>query len=147
MTTAEPPAAGCGDPYKRHPLTTPTPNYSAHLVKHRKALALSILDEGFYCHIGYFDPEANAVRVVPRQYGRSGDSLYIHGPGPAPGSHLGDEHTSRLYRLIAQNRVSDVCVTVSLVDGLALARSAAHAALSYRSVVIYGKALRRAGQQ
>ncbi|HEX2283811.1 MAG TPA: pyridoxamine 5'-phosphate oxidase family protein, partial [Mycobacterium sp.] len=131
------------DPYAPHNLTTPTPNYSAKLVKHDRALALSILREGFFCHIGFYDPEAKVVRVLPRQYGLADDALYLHGPaafGATTAAEPPVEHASRLYRLIALGHVKDVCATVSLVDALALSDAGVHSALSYRSVVVYGKA-------
>ncbi|MEU7524366.1 pyridoxamine 5'-phosphate oxidase family protein [Saccharothrix sp. NPDC042600] len=143
MPTAEP------DPYRKHRLTTPTDNYSAGKVSYDKALVESILDDTFYCHIAYSDPEEKAVRMVPRQYGRSrsGNALYVHGPGAleiAPPVEPPVEeqfiHGSRLYRLVQHGKVKDVCVNVAIVDALVPARAAANAVLSYRSVVIYGKA-------
>jgi len=84
-----------------------------------------ILDEGLVCHIG-FVAEGKPV-VIPIGYGRKGDTLYIHG-SPA----------SRMLRALGDG--ADVCVTVTLVDGLVLARSAFHHSMNYRSVVIFGKA-------
>jgi hypothetical protein len=65
--------------------------------------------------------------VIPTGYGRQGDTLYIHG-SPA----------SRMFRALGKG--ADVCITVTLVDGLVLARSAFHHSMNYRSVVIFGKA-------
>jgi nitroimidazol reductase NimA-like FMN-containing flavoprotein (pyridoxamine 5'-phosphate oxidase superfamily) len=138
-----------GDPYRKHQLTTPSDNYSAGQVSYDKALVESILDDAFYCHIAYSDPEDKVVRAVPRQYGRSKtrNSPYVHGPGLleiAPPVEPPVEpqliHCSRLYRLVEKGKVKDVCVNVAVVDALVPARSAANAVLSYRSVVIYGKA-------
>jgi hypothetical protein len=143
MPTAEP------DPYRKHRLTTPTDNYSAAKVSYDKALAESILDDTFYCHIAYFDPEDEVVRMVPRQYGRARtrNALYVHGPAAFevappvdPPVEARFVHGSRLYRLVQHGKVEDVCVNVALVDALVPARSAANAVLSYRSVVVYGKA-------
>ena len=84
-----------------------------------------ILDEGFICHVGFVVD--NRPVVIPTGYGRSGDQLYIHG--------------SAASRMLKTLRASlDVCVTVTLVDGLVLARSAFHHSMNYRSVVIFGKA-------
>ncbi|MBE9207653.1 pyridoxamine 5'-phosphate oxidase family protein [Nostoc sp. LEGE 06077] len=84
-----------------------------------------ILDEGLVCHIGFI---ANGQPfVIPTAYGRVEDTLYIHG-SPA----------SRMLRSLQQG--IDVCVTVTLIDGLVLARSAFHHSMNYRSVVIFGKA-------
>jgi len=84
-----------------------------------------ILDEGLVCHVG-FVAEGKPV-VIPTGYGRRGDTLYLHG---SPGS--------RMFRALGKG--ADLCVTVTLVDGLVLARSAFHHSMNYRSVVIFGKA-------
>jgi hypothetical protein len=84
-----------------------------------------ILDEGLVCHVA-FVTEGKPV-VIPIGYGRKGDTLYVHG-SPA----------SRMLRALGKG--ADVCVTVTLVDGLVLARSAFHHSMNYRSVVIFGKA-------
>jgi len=65
--------------------------------------------------------------VLPTGYVRSGDQIYIHGSA-----------ASRMLRTLATGL--DVCVTVTLLDGLVLARSAFHHSVNYRSVVILGKA-------
>jgi uncharacterized protein len=84
-----------------------------------------ILDEGFVCHVGFV---ANGQPfVIPTAYGRIADCLYLHG-----------SVASRMLRTISEG--VDVCVTVTLVDGLVLARSAFHNSLNYRSVVVFGKA-------
>src|SRR5687767_2042068 len=85
-----------------------------------------ILDEGFICHVG-FALEGQPY-VIPTGYARIGDELYIHGSS-----------ASRMLRNLSQG--VDVCVTVTLVDGLVLARSAFHHSINYRSVVILGKAV------
>lgn len=85
----------------------------------------SILDTAFVCHVGF--SVGGQPFVIPTNYGRSGDTLYLHG--------------SAASRML--NTLSDgvpVCVTVTHVDGLVLARSAFHHSVNYRSVVILGKA-------
>jgi hypothetical protein len=84
-----------------------------------------ILDEGFICHVG-FAVEGQPF-VIPTAYGRVGDKLYIHGSA-----------ASRTLRGLGGG--IPVCVTVTLVDGLVLARSAFHHSINYRSVVILGAA-------
>ena len=84
-----------------------------------------ILDEGFICHVG-FAPEGQPF-VIPTGYARDGDTLYIHGSA-----------ASRMLRTLSTG--VDVCVTVTIVDGLVLARSAFHHSMNYRSVVIFGRA-------
>lgn len=92
---------------------------------YERALVYEILDEGLICHIG-FVIEGQPF-VIPTAYGRSGDRLYIHG-SPA----------SRMLRALKTQL--EVCVTVTLLDGLVLARSAFHHSMNYRSVVIFGQA-------
>src|SRR5215467_4439850 len=84
-----------------------------------------ILDEGFICHVG-FAPEGQPV-VIPTGYARVADKLYIHGL-----------QASRMLRTLSGG--IDACVTVTLIDGLVLARSAFHHSMNYRSVVIFGRA-------
>jgi len=84
-----------------------------------------ILDEGLICHIGFVADGQSYV--IPMLYGREGDVLYIHG-SPA----------SRMLRNLVQG--VPVCVTVTLLDGLVLARSVFSHSMNYRSVVILGKA-------
>lgn len=85
----------------------------------------AILDEGFICHIGFVAD--GQPYVIPTGYARIGNDLYIHGSA-----------ASRMLRGIAEG--IGVCVTVTQVDGLVLARSAFHHSINYRSVVILGKA-------
>lgn len=85
----------------------------------------AILDEGLVCHIGFVVDQQPFV--IPTAYGRVGDRLYIHG-SPA----------SRMLRTLKQG--IDVCVTVTLIDGLVLARSAFSHSMNYRSVVVFGTA-------
>ncbi|MGA9243005.1 MAG: pyridoxamine 5'-phosphate oxidase family protein [Silvibacterium sp.] len=90
-----------------------------------EATICSILDAGFLCHVG-FVVDGQPV-VIPTSYGRSGGTLYVHGSA-----------ASRMLRTLATG--VDVCVTVTLVDGLVLARSAFHHSMNYRSVVLFGTA-------
>jgi uncharacterized protein len=84
-----------------------------------------ILDEAFLCHVG-FVVDAQPF-VIPTGYARVGETLYIHGSA-----------ASRMLRTLSDG--VQVCVTVTLVDGLVLARSAFHHSMNYRSVVILGRA-------
>jgi len=85
----------------------------------------TILDEAFICHVGFVVD--GQPFVIPTGFGRVDDRLYIHG-----------SQISRMLRTLAGG--IDVCVTVTLLDGLVLARSAFHHSLNYRSVVIFGSA-------
>jgi len=90
-----------------------------------KAQIHAILDEGYLCHVGFVVEEQ--PYVIPTGYARSGDRIYIHGSA-----------ASRMLRTLDQG--VDVCLTVTLVDGFVLARSAFHHSMNYRSVVVLGKA-------
>jgi uncharacterized protein len=87
--------------------------------------AYRILDEAFICHVGF--AVDGQPYVIPTSYGRSGDTLYIHGSA-----------ASRMLRNLDQGL--PVCVTVTLLDGLVLARSIFNHSMNYRSVVILGTA-------
>ncbi len=84
-----------------------------------------ILDEGFICHVGFVVD--GQPFVIPTAYGRRGNNLYIHGSA-----------ASRMLRNLDQG--VPVCVTVTLLDGLVLARSIFNHSMNYRSVVILGMA-------
>jgi nitroimidazol reductase NimA-like FMN-containing flavoprotein (pyridoxamine 5'-phosphate oxidase superfamily) len=85
----------------------------------------AILDEGFVCHAG-FSVDGQPY-VIPTGYGRSGDTLYLHGSA-----------ASRMLRTLSAG--VPVCVTVTLLDGLVMARAAFHHSMNYRSVVVLGTA-------
>jgi len=91
-----------------------------------KDTVYQILDEAFICHVGFVS-DGKPV-VIPTAYGRIEDNVYIHG-APA----------SRMLRSLESG--VDVCFTVTLLDGLVLARSAFHHSMNYRSVMIFGKAM------
>jgi nitroimidazol reductase NimA-like FMN-containing flavoprotein (pyridoxamine 5'-phosphate oxidase superfamily) len=90
-----------------------------------RATVHAILDEGLVCHVA-FAPDAQPC-VLPTAYAREGETLYLHG-SPA----------SRMLRSLAGG--VPVCVAVTLLDGVVLARSAFHHSMNYRSVVIFGRA-------
>ncbi len=83
----------------------------------------AIIDEAMVCHVGIVDEDGRPV-VIPTFHGRDGDDLLIHGSA-----------ASRLLRT-ARNR--EVCITITLLDSLVLARTAFHHSANYRSVVIFG---------
>lgn len=91
-----------------------------------RAAAYQILDEGFICHVGFVVD--GQPFVIPTGYGRVGDNLYIHGSA-----------ASRMLRSLDQGIA--VCVTVTLLDGLVLARSIFNHSMNYRSVVVLGTAV------
>src|SRR5204863_8593834 len=88
----------------------------------------AILDEALICHLGFVVPDENGVQpfVIPTIHARLGDTLYFHGSA-----------ASRMLRSLRDGL--DACVTVTLLDGLVLARSAFHHSMNYRSVVVLGK--------
>jgi nitroimidazol reductase NimA-like FMN-containing flavoprotein (pyridoxamine 5'-phosphate oxidase superfamily) len=84
-----------------------------------------ILDEGFLCHVG-FTVDGQPF-VIPTSYGRKDANLYIHGSA-----------ASRMLRQMKEG--VQVCITVTLLDGLVLARSVFNHSMNYRSVIVLGKA-------
>jgi len=112
--------------YQPTPRTTPT-RYRERAHYDRKAVH-AILDEALICHLGYLG--AGGPVVLPTTHARLGDTLYLHGStGGGP-------------MLAAKAAPSGlpVCVTVTLVDGLVLARAAMHHSVNFRSVVVLGAA-------
>src|SRR5579862_8747081 len=98
----------------------------AHRGVYERDAAYQILDEGFICHVGFVLDEQPFV--MPTAYGRSGDNLYVHGSA-----------ASRMLRNL--DKGVPVCITVTLLDGLVLARSIFNHSMNYRSVVVLGKAM------
>jgi len=91
--------------------------------RYERAVAHAILDEGLVCHVA-FVVDGNPV-VIPTAYARVGDAIYLHGSSG-----------NRMLRALVSG--AQACITVTLVDGLVLARSAFHHSMNYRSVVIFG---------
>ncbi|MEW2079694.1 pyridoxamine 5'-phosphate oxidase family protein [Streptomyces sp. NPDC017966] len=116
-------------PAATYPPTERTvPTRSPDRAAYDKELVHAILDEGYVCHLGFV--RDGAPVVLPTLYGRVGERLYVHGStGSRP--------------LRAAGRADHglpVCLTVTHVDGLVLARSAFHHSINYRSVVVHGLA-------
>jgi len=84
----------------------------------------SILDEGMVCHVGFVAD--GTPFVIPTAYAHHGDTLYIHGSA-----------ASRMLRALGGG--AEACITITVLDGLVLARSAFHHSMNYRSVVILGR--------
>ena len=107
----------------------PTERTTLHRMPKRasydRAGVAAILDEGLICHVGFVDK--GQPFVIPTIHARLGDKLYIHGSA-----------ASRMLRTAREG--IPVCITVTLVDGLVLARSAFHHSVNYRSVVVLGTA-------
>ena len=90
-----------------------------------RAELFALLDEGLCCHLAMRIDDA--PRIVPTGYGRIGDTLYLHGSSGARTMREGCED-------------AEVCVSVTLVDGVVYARAAFHNSINYRSAVIHGRA-------
>ena len=84
-----------------------------------------ILDEGLVCHVGFVVD--GQPLVIPTNYVRIGEAVCLHG-----------SRASRMMKALATG--TEACLTVTLVDGLVLARSAFHHSMNYRSVVLFGTA-------
>jgi len=107
----------------------PTPRSTVRRLPDRarydRATVDAILDEGLVCHVGFVDD--GQPFVIPSVYARQGDRLVIHGSA-----------ASRMVKVLAAG--TPACVTVTLLDGLVLARSEFHHSMNYRSVVVLGRA-------
>ena len=107
--------------------TSPTARTRVRRVAHRghydRTTLHAILDEAYVCHIAFADE--HGVHCIPTACWREGGHLYIHG-----------SNGSRMLKLAAAG--AQVCVTVTHLDGLVLARSAFHHSMNYRSAVVYG---------
>jgi len=88
-----------------------------------RAAIAAILDEAFVCHVGFV--HEGAPRVIPCVYARSGNSIYLHG-----------STANRMLRNLCR---AEACISVTLIDGLVLARSAFHHSVNFRSVVIFAQ--------
>ncbi|MFF1834483.1 pyridoxamine 5'-phosphate oxidase family protein [Streptomyces sp. NPDC058231] len=120
QTTAPEAAA----PYEPTERTVPT--RSRERASYDRELVHSILDEAYLCHLGFV--RDGAPVVLPTLFGRVGERLYVHG-----------STGSRPLRTAGQADPGlPVCLTVTHVDGLVLARSAFHHSMNYRSVVVHG---------
>ena len=84
---------------------------------------LDIIDEGLVAHVGFIDNGSPVV--IPTTYARIGDTLYLHGAA-----------SGRLMSVTGS--AEQICVTITLLDGIVLARSAFNHSMNYRSVVIFG---------
>lgn len=110
--------------------TRPTRNRDR--VRYDAATVHAVLDEGRLCHLGFVADGAPVV--LPTLYARVGELLYLHGSTGA-----------RAMRAAEQGGL-EVCATVTLTDGLVLARSGMHHSINYRSVVVRGTAHRVRGE-
>ncbi len=90
-----------------------------------------VLDAGLVCHLGVVVD--GAPRVVPTGYGRDGDTLYVHGSTGAATLRAGDG--------------TDVCVAVTMLDGIVYARSVFHHSVNYRSAIVHGRAVPVTGDE
>lgn len=96
----------------------------AKRARYDRATVYAILDAGFVCHLGYVIDRQ--PYVTPTAYWREGDAVYWHG-------------SSRSRMLLALEKRPPVCLTVSLFDGLVVARSGFHMSVNYRAVMLFGK--------
>ncbi len=110
-------------------MPTPTQRTQVHRHPERgdydRATIDAILDEALICHVAFNDGDDAPPRCLPTIHARVGDTLYIHG-----------SNASRTLKALKAG--SEVCVAVTLLDGLVLARSAFNHSMNYRSVVVYG---------
>jgi uncharacterized protein len=125
LSAASSPEAA-GQAYLPTPRTVPT-RYRER-ARYDRETVHGVLDEALICHVGYVN--AGRMAVLPTTHARLGEVLYLHGStGSGP-----------MLTGAAAPEGLPVCVTVTLVDGLVLARAALHHSLEYRSVVVLGTA-------
>ncbi|MER5481131.1 pyridoxamine 5'-phosphate oxidase family protein [Streptomyces sp. NPDC002734] len=118
-----------GEQYTPTERTVPT--RAPQRASYDKDVVHAILDEGWVCHLGFV--RGDAPVVLPTIYARVGERLYLHGStGSRPMRGAGEAH--------GEEPGMPVCVTVTHVDGVVLARSAFHHSVNYRSVVVHGTA-------
>ncbi|OBF47866.1 flavin-nucleotide-binding protein [Mycobacterium sp. 852002-50816_SCH5313054-b] len=113
------------------PTARTTPTRYRERADYDRATVHQILDEALICHLGYLS--AGGPVVLPTTHARLGETLYLHGStggGPLLAAKAATTSGSSL----------PVCVTVTLVDGLVLARAAMHHSVNFRSVVVLGSA-------
>jgi len=116
------------EPTAYAPTDRTVPTRSPDRASYDRELVHSILDEGYVCHLGFV--RDGAPVVLPTLYGRVGERLYVHG-----------STGSRPLRMTGKADPGlPVCLTVTHVDALILARSAFHHSMNYRSVVVHGLA-------
>src|SRR2546425_495484 len=108
-----------------HPSPRATVKRLPQRAAYDRATIDAILDEGLICHVGFVVD--GQPFVIPTIHVRIGDSIYVHG---SPASRM----------LQTLHTGGPVCITVTLLDGLVLARSAFHHSMNYRSVVLFGAA-------
>lgn len=92
---------------------------------HERDAVHAILDAALVCHLGFV--EDGQPFVIPTLHARAGDTILVHG-------------SSKSRTLLALASGADICLTVTLIDGLVLARSAFHHSVNYRSVTVFGRA-------
>jgi nitroimidazol reductase NimA-like FMN-containing flavoprotein (pyridoxamine 5'-phosphate oxidase superfamily) len=85
----------------------------------------AILDAGFLCHVAF--QYQGQTMMIPTAYGREGDNLYLHG-------------STKNFMLNQIYNVQTICISVTHLDGIVLAKSLFHTSVNYRSVVLFGKA-------
>ncbi|MFI9601053.1 pyridoxamine 5'-phosphate oxidase family protein [Streptomyces sp. NPDC052043] len=125
MQETQPPAS---PPAAYTPTDRTVPTRSADRASYDRDLVHAILDEGYVCHLG-FVRDGGPV-VLPTLYARVGERLYVHGSTGSRPLRMAGKPDPGL----------PVCLTVTHVDGLVLARSAFHHSINYRSVVVHGTA-------
>ncbi|MDQ6696220.1 MAG: pyridoxamine 5'-phosphate oxidase family protein [Actinomycetota bacterium] len=120
MTALDPPSPDL------EPTARTTVKRAPDRARYERAFVHAVLDEGLVAHVGIADDDGQPF-VLPMVYARDGERLLLHG-----------SVASRMGRRLEAG--VKVCVTVTLLDGIVLARSAFHHSLNYRSVVVLGVA-------
>ncbi|MFE4372689.1 pyridoxamine 5'-phosphate oxidase family protein [Streptomyces sp. NPDC056835] len=121
------------------PTSRTVPTRARERAAYDRELVHGILDEAYVCHLGFV--RDGAPVVLPTLYARVGERLYVHGStGSRPLRMTGGGGTGRAAGEDGADPGLAVCLTVTHVDGLVLARAAFHHSINYRSVVVHGVA-------
>ena len=94
---------------------------------HERLNIEKLLDGQYVCHVGFIDPDINMPFVIPMGFARDGDRILIHG---STGSRI----------MMAISKGIDLCVTVTQLNAIVVARSAFNSSMNYESAMIFGKA-------
>ena len=94
---------------------------------HERLFIENLLDNQYVCHVGFIDPDVNSPFVIPMGFARDGNRILIHG-----------STGSRIMMAIAKG--IDLCVTITQLNAIVVARSAFNSSMNYESVMIFGKA-------
>ncbi|WP_372449220.1 pyridoxamine 5'-phosphate oxidase family protein [Streptomyces montanisoli] len=120
------------------PTTRTVPTRSKERASYDRELVHRLLDEAYVCHLGFV--RDGAPVVLPTLYARVGERLYVHGSTGSRPLRAAAARGEDAHKDTREDAGLPVCLTVTRLDGLVLARSAFHHSINYHSVVVHGVA-------